>query len=117
MCVSRIALIVLSALLLCSAQLNVHYSRSDTCKVIADSFNCVTSMTHFAFLLQSDHTCEYVYSLKMDQFAVHEAHDQPMTLTATVQITCESSKLKCIFSPHDCLTISLKILLTVLSCL
>ena len=59
----------------------------------ADSFNCVTSMTHFAFLLQSDHTCEYVYSLKMDQFAVHEAHDQPMTLTATVQITCESSKL------------------------
>ena len=58
-----------------------------------------------SLLLQSDRTCEYVYSLKMDQFAVHETHDQPMTLTATVQITCESGKLLYI----------LKLLSTVLS--
>ena len=39
--------------------------------------------------MQSDHTCEYVYSVQMDQF---KNEDQPMTVTATAQITCESSE-------------------------
>ena len=85
---SVVLLNLVFSILLCSAHQDVRYSSTDACEVrewIPLLFLCVLPI-----LLQSDHTCEYVYSLEMDQFTVYG--DQPMTITATVQITCESSK-------------------------
>ena len=89
---SGVLLTLVCSILLCEAHTNVHYSSSKPCKVS----KCVSLLKASICIhtVQSDHTCEYAYSLEMDQFTVHEGH--PMTVTAMAQITCESSK-----SPKD----------------
>ena len=49
----------------------------------------------FLMVLQNDHTCEYMYSVELSQFS--GGPNDPITVTATVQIACESSELYRVF--------------------
>ena len=75
-----------ASIALCGSQLQ-HYTKSP------DEHNCVSRFdwphSLLFFPLQDNRVCEYVYSFEMIQF---KENDQPLTMSTTVQIMCESSK-------------------------
>ena len=87
--------VLLAALCVSCGSAQLHYTPSGSCEVSRKylTWSETVRMQQLSYLpwnIQSEHTCEYVYSAMHSQFTNAE---DPITVTASVQVTCESSEL------------------------